>query len=391
MSTPPEHRWLERISLEGFLSFGPREVTLELGPLNILIGPNGSGKSNFIEALAVLRAVPRDLPRPIRQGGGVRFFLWRGESPAEAAKIAIVRSAGLLEVATPGLRYHLWFGPEGSHFVVIDESMTEVRNGIEYLEYDQGNVRLRTADGTRVLLRKSIDTTQSILSQRRDPESYPELSALADELEKIRIYRKWCFGPDAPIRAACGADVRTDSLSEDFDNLPARLAVLCNDAAFKRRLRELLRNLSPSFDDVNVVPEGGQLQLYLVDGGHSMPARRLSDGTLRFLALLAILLDPSPPPLVVIEEPELGLHPDTLPVIRDLLLEASTRTQLVVTTHSTMLVDGFTDQPEAIVICDRVEGKTQLRRLDAERVAVWRKHGSLGQLWLDGLFGGMRW
>ena len=78
-------------------------------------------------------------------------------------------------------------------------------------------------------------------------------------------------------------------------------------------------------------------------------------------------------------------------MIVDLLLEASERMQLVVTTHSSLLVDGLTEHPEAIIACDRVEGVTQLQRLDAERVAVWRKHGSLGQLWLDGLLGGKRW
>ncbi|MBK7827530.1 AAA family ATPase [Nannocystis sp.] len=400
MPTPPEHRWLERISLEGFLSFGPGVVEVELGPLNVLIGPNGAGKSNLVEALAVLRAVPRDLPRPIRHGGGVRDFLWKGEAPAAEAKIEFVRAPGLVSAPghqTPAVRYWLRFGAQGSAFVVSGERLEAAvatagkDKPYFYFGYEEGRATLNVKEGRRELRREDIDPTQSILSQRRDPESYPEISALADELAKIRIYRNWSFGPDAPIRASCRADVRTDSLSEDFDNLPARLAVLCNDFAFKRRLRELLAIIAPSFDDVNIVPEGGQLQLYVVDGGRSMPARRLSDGTLRFLALLAILLDPSPPPLVVIEEPELGLHPDTLPVIRDLLLDARARTQLVVTTHSTMLVDGFTEHPEAIVICDRVDGGTQLRRLDAERVAVWRQHGSLGQLWLDGLFGGMRW
>mgnify|MGYP003947330131 CR=1 FL=1 len=260
-----------------------------------------------------------------------------------------------------------------------------------YFGYEQGRATLNVKDGRRQLRREEIDPTQSILSQRRDPDSYPEISKLADELGKIRIYRNWSFGPDAPIRASCGADVETIALAENFNNLPARLAVLRGDITVKRRFRELLADLSPGFDDIDIVPEGGQLQLRVSDGVRSTPARRLSDGTLRFLALLAILLDPSPPPLVVIEEPELGLHPDTLPMIRDLLIEASSRMQLVVTTHSTTLVDGFTDHPEAIVVCDRVDGVTQMNRLDAEKMAVWREHGSLGQLWVDGLIGGKRW
>jgi predicted ATPase len=84
MSSSSASSWLERISLEGFLSFGADTATIELRPLNVLIGPNGAGKSNFVEALSVLRAVPRDLPLPIREGGGVRDWLWQGETSARA-------------------------------------------------------------------------------------------------------------------------------------------------------------------------------------------------------------------------------------------------------------------------------------------------------------------
>ncbi len=250
---------------------------------------------------------------------------------------------------------------------------------------------LNVASGRRELRREEIDPTQSILSQRRDPDSYPEITSLAAELSRIRIYRNWSFGPDSPVRASCRADIRTDYLREEFDNLPARLAVLKRDREVKRRLLAHLTDLSPGFEDFDVIPEGGQLQLYVSEGAHSTPARRLSDGTLRFMCLLAILLDPSPPPVIVIEEPELGLHPDTLPVIRDLLLEASQRTQLIVTTHSTTLVDSFTEHPEAILVCDKVEGATQIERLNAEQVKAWLANGSLGQLWMSGQLGGTRW
>ena len=93
----------------------------------------------------------------------------------------------------------------------------------------------------------------------------------------------------------------------------------------------------------------------------------------------------------MIEEPELGLHPDTLPAIRDLLLDASTRTQLIVTTHSTILVDSFTEHPEAILTCDKVQGATQIARLDPAQISGWLQHGSLGQLWVSGHLGGRRW
>lgn len=397
--TPTPSPWIKQLTLNGFLSFGPQSNVLELGRLNVVIGPNGAGKSNLVEAFSVLRAVPRDLPLPIRQGGGVKEWLWRGKPPASQAKLEVMLADGLVSQnhRSPPLRYWLAFGAEGDRFVVLDERLenSEASPGQSkpyfYFGYEGGRAMLNVASGRRELRREEIDPTQSILSQRRDPDSYPEITALAGELAKIRIYRNWSFGPDSPIRASCRADVRSDVLSEDFDNLPARLAVLKKDREVKRRLLEHLSDLSPAFEDFEVIPEGGQLQLYVIEGAHSTPARRLSDGTLRFLYLVAILLDPSPPPVIVIEEPELGLHPDTLPVIRDLLLEASRRTQLIVTTHSVTLVDSFTAYPEVILICDKVDGQTQIVRLDQEQIVSWRSHGSLGQLWLSGQLGGTRW
>ena len=109
------------------------------------------------------------------------------------------------------------------------------------------------------------------------------------------------------------------------------------------------------------------------------------------MCLLAILCDPSPPPLVCIEEPELGLHPDILPKLADLLVEASERTQIVVTTHSDILVDALTEQPEAILVCEKHDGQTTMRRLDGETLAHWLETYRLGELWTSGEIGGTRW
>ena len=122
-----------------------------------------------------------------------------------------------------------------------------------------------------------------------------------------------------------------------------------------------------------------------------IPASRLSDGTLRFLCLLAILCDSDPPPLICIEEPELGLHPDMLPRIADLLVAASERTQLVVTTHSDILVDAMTDHPECVVVFEKHESCTQATRLNGDELSEWLKEYRLGQLWTRGQIGGMRW
>ncbi len=109
------------------------------------------------------------------------------------------------------------------------------------------------------------------------------------------------------------------------------------------------------------------------------------------MCLLAILLDPTPPPLICIEEPEVGLHPDLLHVLVELLRTASERTQLFVTTHSTVFADALTETPEVVIVCERSDRGTTLRRLDHDRLRVWLDEYSLGHLWRRGQLGGTRW
>jgi predicted ATPase len=382
---------LESVTLDGFLSYGPDPVTVGLEPLNVLIGPNGSGKSNFVEAFAVLRALPKDLPLPIREGGGVQDWLWKGPPARRDARIEAVFPAHGAGRHLPGIRYRLVFGAQGDAFAVLDERVESRDEPFTYFGYENGRPMLSIAGGARrELRREDIDPTQSILAQRRDPDAFPELTELATRLGGIRIYRDWGFGPRAAIRQSCRADVRSDFLSEAFDNLPARLAVLKRDPDTKVELLERLRDLGHGFDDLEVVPEGGRLQLYLTEGRQSLAAHRLSDGTLRYLALLAVLLDPRPSPLVVIEEPELGLHFDMMPKIAALLEHAARSTQLVVTTHSDALVDALAD-PKSVLVCERGEGRSHPTRLEPEKLKPWLERYSLGTLWTRGDLGGTRW
>ncbi len=390
------------IELRDFLSYGPGEHDLELRPLNVLIGPNGSGKSNLIEAFAVLRKVPnKDLSLQIRKGGGVNDWLWNGPGVSESAGIRVAFAAGCgisTHRPVPTVAYRLDFGSEAGRFVVRDERIENVeatganQKPYFYFGYEQGRPYLNSRTGEKRSLRPaSIDRTHSVLYQRKDPENYPEVARVGELLGQIMIYRSWHFGPDAPCRAACSTDVRTDRLEEDFSNLPARLMALQKDPPTKRKLLGLLDQVAPGYSDFTVTLEGSTLHLYMTEGDHTVSAHRLSDGTLRYLCLLAILLDPGPASLVVIEEPELGLHPDMMSTLRDLMVEASARVQLLVTTHSTILVDALTDHADAFVICEKEGRTTELRRLTQDEVDHWRDFGALGELWTSGQFGGTRW
>jgi predicted ATPase len=141
-------------------------------------------------------------------------------------------------------------------------------------------------------------------------------------------------------------------LTADVSNLGLVLNRLRREPGVKRRLLEAMRQLYDGIDDYDVQIEGGTVQVFFHEGRFAVPAARLSDGTLRYLCLLTILCHPKPPPLVCIEEPELGLYPDVLPTLADLIQQASQRTQLIVTTHSDVIVDTMTDHLEAVIVCE---------------------------------------
>ena len=117
----------------------------------------------------------------------------------------------------------------------------------------------------------------------------------------------------------------------------------------------------------------------------------MSDGSLRYLCLLAILLDPEPPPIIGLEEPEMGLHPDLMHKLANLLVDASYRCQLVVTTHSDILVDALTEDYKSVVVCEKRDGRTDMKRLSEPEFSHWLEKYRLGELWTSGQLGGVRW
>ena len=385
---------IKTITLTNFLSYGPESESIELRALNVIIGPNGSGKSNLIEALELLCATPKDLLTPIRDGGGIRDWLWKGTARPPIAEINAVIDNPKGPVS---LRYVLSFTEVGQRFEIVDErvenEVPDVGHAKPYLYYrfESGHGVLNVKGTQRRLRHEDIDPTASILAQRKDPDQYPELTYLGNAFSKMRLYREWSFGRYTIPRLPQKADLPNEHLEPDASNLGLVLNRLRREPTVKKRLLEALRALYDGIDDFDVQIEGGTVQVFFHEGRYTVPATRLSDGTLRYLCLLAILCHPAPPPLTCVEEPELGLHPDVLPTLADLLKEASARTQLVVTTHSDVLVDALTDQPEAVLVARRDEAGTRLERLSAEKLKPWLEKYRLGQLWIRGEIGGTRW
>ncbi|MCD0244847.1 AAA family ATPase [Xanthomonas melonis] len=389
------------LKLTNFLSFGESSQALELRPLNVVIGPNGSGKSNLIEAIDLIRSSPStsdksNLLAAIRDGGGVRDWLWKGadKSPYAAIDAVFGNPNGPTD-----LRYVLSFCEIGQRFEIIDERIEnaapdpkkKMSNPYFYYKFQNGHGVLNIKGKKRRLQHEDINQTASILSQRKDPDQYPELTYLGNTFGKMRLYREWSFGRNTAPRLPQKADLPNEFLEPDSSNLGLVLNRLRRDPAVKKKLLHALRALYDGIDDFDIQIEGGTVQVFFQEGKYIVPATRLSDGTLRYLCLLAILCHPNPPPLICIEEPELGLHPDVLPTLANLLKDASERTQLIVTTHSDGLVDALTDQPEAVIVAERGPQGTTLTRLDVEKLKPWLEKYRLGQLWTRGEIGGTRW
>jgi predicted ATPase len=391
---------IRQITLHNFLSFGPDGVSVELLPLNVLIGPNASGKSNLLETLAILRATTGDLPGVIREGGGISEYLWKGEGnesgvldvqvepPASRPgqvlryRIVLAQVAGRLDIAHEYLdiaHEYIGIGNNGS----TEADMLYAFEDSKPIVYPVGG------PGSLV---GGMKLSQSVLAQLRDPGRFPEITYLADQFRAIALFSDWNSGRRTAARLPQLTDLPSDFLLPDASNLGLVLHDLAQTSAKRDELIGYLRRFYEKARHISTRIHGGTLQLYIEEeGGRLIPATRLSDGTLRYLCLLAILCHPSPPPMIAIEEPELGLHPDILPTVAELLRKASERTQLFVTTHSDTLVSALSDVPESILVCEATPDGTSMKRLEAEPLRDWLEKYSLGEIWRMGEIGGNRW
>ncbi len=246
---------------------------------------------------------------------------------------------------------------------------------------------------------------RSVLAEFRDPLNHPVTTNIAAQMAAIKSYRSWYVGRDSPVRHPQRTDGDPNFLEEDFSNL----ALVVNDLLSRRlepSLNDYLSRFYESYESLHSRIFGNTIELIVNEAGMSgaLPASRLSDGTIRFIALLAILCHPEPPPLICIEEPEIAMHPDSLGLIAELLRKAAERTQIIVTTHSPELVSLLPPEPEAefVVVCERdaAEG-TRFHRPSYKELREWQDiyqqtgkelvvYG-LSEMWLSGALGGVRW
>jgi predicted ATPase len=370
-------RLIEKIRLRNILSFGDKGEEIELQPLNIIIGQNASGKSNFIDVIKLLRSLPdnKGLANFISKNGGIKEWIWKGNKSSD---LTVIKAD--FKWLDTSAKYEILLSEKSQRVFIEDEKFYNA-NGIELFE--RNDVFGLTGEDESLL-------TNSVLNKNLSKAEFIYFRRL---LSEFKIYSEFQTSRNSEIRRPEFADIPNDFLEENGLNLYLVLNALESLFDTKETILVNLQKFYSKVENYSLRIFGGTVQFYFHEKGLKSPisAFRLSDGTLRYLCLLAVLCHPEPPPLICIEEPETGLHPDILPTIAELMKEASKRTQLIVTTHSDILVSAFSDMPEAVMVCEKDEDGTHFKRLEADKLKLWLEEYTLGEVWMRGGIGGTRW
>lgn len=358
---------LDKLTIKGFKSI--RLLTdFKLRNLNVLIGGNGAGKSNFIDFFRLLRAM-MELPLPelnraslkayITDGGGSDDFMFNG--PKITKQIEVETMFGL-----NGYRFKL--APTADEtFMINDEARYYDGGGTGWWELGGGQ--------TTPKLLKDKDNIGFTGGHNVGYYVYQAISSW-------KIYHFHDTSKVAPMRRFETID-DIDYLRFDAANIAPFLLHLYNhEKSVYNQIVETIRLVTPFFDDFILKPnQNEKVRLRWKQKGSDYPLKpqHLSDGTLRFICLTTALLQPEPPSTIIIDEPELGLHPYAIEILAELIEATSKKTQLIVSTQSPSLVDYF--EPEDIIIVNRSKGASVFKRLNKSDLSEWLEDYSMGELW----------
>lgn len=388
---------LRQLVVGGLLSFAEKTI-FDFGRLNILVGPNGSGKSNLFECVRILCRAPLDIQSSFRPEG---FEDWLNNGLSRKDGSAILRATVLISEAESIVQHQLTLGPLLRALPQLEELVDDAENDSDdQLPYFSGSYRSHAElggtksgqRGGRKLGEKNYDSFQSILSQIRDKENYPEITGLADFYTGIRIYSEWASGRSNVLREASSASASDTQMSENLNNLPSVFSVMERTSTHEHILK-LLSQLKETYRDYITRVIFGKVGLFLQEEPYEIPvpARRLSDGTLHFLALVAILVQDFLPPLICLDEPELGMHPDMIRMLAGIIVDASQKTQLIISTHSEHLLTALQDNFDVLFAFNSDAVGSTVERLTRNDYHAWRADHALGELWSSGEIGGVRY
>lgn len=368
----PAKGQIARVEISGFRSFGPTQ-SLDLPALTLLVGGNGTGKSNFLrffDMLAWMLKAQKLQEFVLHQGGGADLFF------AEEAGAPQIRAELTLRTATGQLAYRFALAPvpAGNTVTVVDEAYCCDRS----------------ADAPIWQALPGNGREAELVMAASPPENQECARALVRGLRESRLYQFHDTSPTAALRRGWDETDNARLRSDGANLAPVLLNLLNNDFRCYKEILERIRRVLPSFDDFVLEPQFGSVNLRW-QSRHSdktFVPHLTSDGSLRLFCLVTLLSMPPEllPDLLLIDEPELGLHPYAIELVGGLMTAASNHTQIIAATQSPTLASqvGW----ENLVVVDQMNGATQLRRLQEADVAHWLEKFRLGELWEMNLLGG---
>lgn len=405
------------LNLDGYRSF--KSQTWSPGPLNVLIGPNASGKSNLLRVLETLSAAARgELGRYVQQEGGIAPILWDGQVRQFSLRARMSPFPPYTDESRHALTYELRLEQLGtsSAYRIAEERLAnysrvvsgEMQEPFKLLERDPRHAVIFSMESQRFEAVSTATPTTTPDPSQPSGNTIAPISSLAEEetllsaasgpfaanrfvAEFQRVMSTWSIHHDfqthreAAIRAP-QVTRHEARVSADGQNLISVLHTLyTGDREFEEEVNRAMRAaFGDDFAKLVFPPAADQriqMRIRWKSLQREQPASDLSDGTLRFLFLLAVLANPSPPGLIAIDEPETGLHPSMLPIVAEYAREASRRTQVILTTHSPEFLDAFRDDPPTTTVVERHEGATLLRTVSGEDLEYWLQEYTLGELY----------
>lgn len=363
-------RTLERITVTGYKSI--RELRdFELGDINVLIGANGAGKSNLVSLFKLLEYLAAErLQLFVGKNGRADYLLHFGRKQTPEMVIRLeFREAN----AEEGHGYEIKLAP------AIDGSLIFAAEDVLHL-FSHYTKALYLGNGYNETKLSSISPQQDIWPQK-----------VLITLKSLRAYHFQDTTPEAKVKQSASI-YDNDSLQDNARNIAPFLFLLqTRHQRYYKRIVDTVRLVAPFFDDFvlrpdHLMPETIRLQWHHKESKDTFDVSQLSDGTIRFICLTTLLLQPNPPDLVIIDEPELGLHPYAITVLAGMLRSVSTQSQVIVSTQSVSLVNEF--EPKDIIVVNRENDASTFTRLNSAELEAWLDDYKLGELWETNLIGG---
>jgi len=389
---------IDRLKVQGFKSL--KDVTWAPGRLNVLIGPNGSGKSNLLSAISFIQNAARgDLSQEVLRQGGLSPLLWDGQAREISWDLrassrsfedynSLVSRDYKLQLSRLGETSSYRIEHEALNFNQEDKNEGILSRGIGQI------ISVNPHGEERPVPAGSLRDDQTLLSTFTAPWDHPVVVLFRDSLLGWSVYQDIHVGQMAPLRQATVARVE-ERISPDGQNLiPVLHTLYTGNREFKHSLDAAMSAAFGRDYEELVFPPAADQRIQLRIRWKSLrteqSAANLSDGTLRFLLLIAIFANPKPGDVIALDEPETGLHPSMLPIVAELAAEASQRTQVILSTHSADLLDAFSEvSVPTTTVASVVDGETRLSVIDGKELKRWLEKYRLGALMRSGELEGM--